>query len=150
MGTDFPRYEDFISVADVEKGSWIDDSIASLLGSVHGKALQVSHPSYLGCACCYYANCTEQSLFTTSAERKKTSDSGLRYYSDSRLSIFIKMLIAFLAVALLMIPVWLLIFVHMSATLMWVTVLLFVCAFLGVLSLFTAVKRQDVFFGGVM
>jgi hypothetical protein len=58
------------------------------------------------------------------------------------------MLIAFIAVALLMVPVWILVFAHMSATMMCFTVLLFVCAFLTVLSLFTAVKRQDVFLGG--
>ena len=60
------------------------------------------------------------------------------------------MLVAGSAVALLMIPVWLLILVDMHAVLMLVTVLLFVYAFLTVLSLFTAVKRQDVFFGGAM
>jgi hypothetical protein len=60
------------------------------------------------------------------------------------------MLVAFSAVALLMISVWPLILVDMSATLVLLIVLLFVCAFLTVLSLFTAVERQDVFFGGAM
>ena len=77
-----------------------------------------------------------------------TTDKRIEYYSDRRLATFIKLLVALFTVALLMIPVWLLILVHMSATWMLVTVLLFVCAFLAVLSLFTAVERQEVFFGG--
>jgi archaellum biogenesis protein FlaJ (TadC family) len=81
---------------------------------------------------------------------EKTTDKGIQYYSDSRLGVFVKMLVAFSTVGLLMVPVWILILVDMSATLMLVTVLLFVCAFLTVLSLFTAVKRQDIFFGGAM
>ena len=51
------------------------------------------------------------------------------------------MLVAGSAVALL-------ILVDLHAVFMLVTVLLFFCAFLTMLPLFTAVKRQDVFFGG--
>jgi cell division protein FtsL len=81
-------------------------------------------------------------------QRKKTSDRDILHHSDSRLGTFIKMLVAFIAVVLLMVPVWLLIFVNMSANMMVVTVLLFVYAFLGVLSLLTSVKRHEIFLGG--
>jgi len=122
------RCDDFISLLDTEEGSWLDDFIESVLTCFHRKLIQ--------------------SVFATAEERKKSSDLEVIYYSDNRLGTFIKMLIAFIAVALLMVPVWVLIFVHMSPTMMCLTVLLFVCAFLTLLSLFTVVKRQDIFLGG--
>lgn len=58
------------------------------------------------------------------------------------------MLLSFVAVVLLMAPVWILILVDLSGTMILVTVLVFVDAFLTVHSLFTVANRQDVFFGG--
>jgi uncharacterized membrane protein len=123
----FFRRKDFVSLVGVEEDSWFDDLVERLLIKLPGK---------IG-----------QNIFASSEQRAKTADHRVRFYDNSRLDTLIKIVVAFLSVALLMIPVWLLFVVKMSHTVMTVIVLLFVFVFAAVLSLFTTAKRQEVFFG---
>jgi uncharacterized membrane protein len=86
-------------------------------------------------------------LLKTDDERNKTSDPHINYYSPARLSAMSKIIPVFLAVALLLIPVFLLFLVRMSRGVMAVTALSFVFFFSLVLSTMTPAKVHEVFFG---
>ncbi|KAF8849170.1 hypothetical protein BDZ45DRAFT_697789 [Acephala macrosclerotiorum] len=84
-------------------------------------------------------------LFVKRADREKTSDKHLHYYSADRLGTFMKILIATTSIALLLIPVYIFMTRNLSATLMTSVILIFAFAFAASISFSTNARRHEVF-----
>ena len=81
----------------------------------------------------------------SAADRSKTDDDFLHYYSASRLGVLIKVIIAVASTTLLLIPIYLFLSQNMSTMKMASVTLIFALAFSIALSLATTARRQDVF-----
>lgn len=71
----------------------------------------------------------------------------IRYYSQGRLAFATKLLSVLLAVAVLLIPVFVLLWISLNRTWMTVTVLVSVMIFSTMLCLFTQIRIQEVLVG---
>ncbi|ESZ92783.1 hypothetical protein SBOR_6840 [Sclerotinia borealis F-4128] len=92
-----------------------------------------------------------QSLFCTSADRAKTDDPNLHYFSKSRKDTFITTLLVLVLLILLILPVFLLYRltehhnINLTYTVSIGVLLVFTLVFSAVLSLFTQAKRHEIF-----
>lgn len=94
-----------------------------------------------------YPESVFKKLLKTDREHKKTDDPNVNIYSSTRLSALGKVVGVSLAVALLLIPVFLLFLIPMTRGAMAVTALSFVFFFSLVVSTMTPAKIHEVFFG---
>lgn len=86
-----------------------------------------------------------QLLFIEPRERASTEDHLVRLWSKSRIDTFVRLVITFLAVALLMAPVVVLFSAQKSGPFKIAIILIFTLFFSAALSVFTKAKRHEVF-----
>lgn len=92
-----------------------------------------------------------QRIFCTKADREKTNDPNLHYYSKSRKDIFITAILTLVLLCLLILPVFILYrgtVIHnldVTYTASFGVLLVFTLVFSAVLSLFTQAKRHEIF-----
>jgi MFS superfamily sulfate permease-like transporter len=84
-------------------------------------------------------------LFVTPEDQEKTSDPYIHYYSEERLGTLIKVIIAVVSTALLLIPIYLFLSCNISLKWMASIVLFFSLVFATAVSVFTSARRQEVF-----
>lgn len=93
----------------------------------------------------------KQSLFCTSADREKTTDPNLHYFSKSRKDTFVTSLLVLVLILLLILPVFLLYRLSeqhnldITYTVSIGVLLIFTLVFSAVMSLFTQAKRHEIF-----
>lgn len=128
IGREDQRYikyaNDFVSVEEYEE-SWLDDRLHRFMGHCKKGILRY--------------------IFVSRADQAKTENPYIHYYSESRLGVFIKVIIAVVSIALLMIPVYVFLSVKLSTKVMASITLLFTFLFAAAVSVFTSARRQDVF-----
>ncbi|KAI9647713.1 hypothetical protein NHQ30_004099, partial [Ciborinia camelliae] len=123
--------EDLVTLREGREGAFLD--------TMTERFLQVFHCAFL------------QSLFCTSADREKTTDPNLHYYSKSRKDTFITSLLVLILLFLLILPVFLLyrLTEHHNLDITYTVsigvLLVFTLVFSAVLSLFTQAKRHEIF-----
>ncbi|TVY81623.1 hypothetical protein LSUE1_G004824 [Lachnellula suecica] len=115
---------DFVTLEQPEE-SWLDDVLHKLMGHCKKGILR--------------------DVFVSPDDQKKTSDPYVHYYSEARLGVLIKVIIAVASTALLLIPVYLFLTCNLSAKLMASITLIFVLVFSTAVSLLTEARRQEVF-----
>ncbi|KAI9817249.1 MAG: hypothetical protein M1827_001362 [Pycnora praestabilis] len=126
--TDFTFLEeDFVSLAHGQENSPFDGYVEDLIQKSPSRRLQ--------------------RIFSTPELLMKTDDDDIHYYSKERLGILVKVTVALLSVALLMIPVFLLFDLNSSDTVKLVIVLLFVLIFPVAIAAFTNAKYHEIFAG---
>jgi len=84
-------------------------------------------------------------IFVSRADRYKTSDPHVRYYSAERLGTLVKIIISVCSIALLLIPIYLFLTIDLSTEWMASITLIFAFLFATAMSLSTNAKRQEVF-----
>jgi len=84
-------------------------------------------------------------VFSNAEDQGKTSDEQVRYYSEDRLGVFIKIFVAFTSSALLLIPIYLFLTCTISTKVMASITLVFALIFATAVTLCTNARRQDVF-----
>ncbi|KAF7872143.1 hypothetical protein EAF04_003068 [Stromatinia cepivora] len=122
---------DLITLREGREGAFLD--------TLTERFLQVFHCAFL------------QSLFCTSADREKTTDPNLHYYSKSRKDTFVTSLLVLVLLLLLILPVFVLYRLtdhhnlDITYTVSIGVLLIFTLLFSAVLSLFTQAKRHEIF-----
>ena len=117
---------DFVTLAAEREDGWFDGLVEDCLTAVPCRFTKL--------------------LFSSKEQREKTDDKYVHYVSKKRLDVLIRILVMFMAVALLVVPVFILLKVnHGQGYMRVVVVLLFTGAFSVALSAFTKAKRHEVF-----
>lgn len=117
--------DDFIALCEQQEGSWFDGLIEDILSKIPCKMTRL--------------------LFTSADQRRKSCDPYVKYYSKSRIDLFVRIIVCLLAVALLVLPVVLLFAVPEKSALKIVVLLSFTLFFCVCISVFTKAKRHEVF-----
>jgi hypothetical protein len=134
---------DFVSLEEHE-GSWLDDFMHRIMGHCRKGILRVSSPRNRHTVYCVLIG-NLQNIFVTPDDQNKTKDPHVHYYSQQRLGILIKIVIAVASTALLLIPIYLFLTCSVSAKLMAMITLIFALIFATAVSVFTTARRQEVF-----
>ena len=109
----------------VAEGSWFDALIEDALSRIPCKLTRL--------------------LFTSADQRRKSPDPYIKYYSKSRIDLLVRVVVCFLAVALLVFPVAILLTIPASNVVKIVVLLSFTLFFCVCISAFTKAKRHEVF-----
>ncbi|KAH6683327.1 hypothetical protein B0J14DRAFT_144737 [Halenospora varia] len=115
---------DFVSLQHYED-SWLDDAMHRFMGYCKRGLLRC--------------------IFVTPADKSKTSNPKVHYYSSERLNAVIKIIIALAAATLLLIPVFLFLSVNLTPKTMAGLTLAFAFVFATSISVTTNARRQEVF-----
>lgn len=117
--------KDFVALTEPREGSWFDGAVEDVLSKIPCKLTRL--------------------LFIEPRERASTEDHLVRLWSKSRIDTFVRLVITFLAVALLMAPVVVLFSAQKSGPFKIAIILIFTLFFSAALSIFTKAKRHEVF-----
>ncbi|KAH0537357.1 hypothetical protein FGG08_005836 [Glutinoglossum americanum] len=117
--------QDFVTLAAEREDGWFDGLVEDALMSIPCRFTKI--------------------LFSSKSQREKTDDRYVHYVSKKRLDMLIRVLLMFFAVALLVVPVFILLVAKREGYLRVVIVLLFTGAFSMALSVFTKARRHEVF-----
>lgn len=144
--------EDLITLRDGREVAVLDSFIEKMLQLFHCSLLQVRPHFMLSVTkpnCCNWHDL--QRIFCTKADRERTTDPDLHYYSKSRKSYFVTAILTSVLLCLLIAPVVLLFKftvlndVAVTYTASMGVLLGFTLVFAAVLTLFTQAKRHEVF-----
>jgi hypothetical protein len=117
---------DFVTLAAEREDGWFDGLVEDCLTSIPCRFTKL--------------------LFSSREQQQKTDDKYVHYVSKKRLDVLIRALVMFMAVALLVVPVFVLLKLqHGQGYQRVVVILLFTGAFSIALSVFTKAKRHEVF-----
>ncbi|KAL3422729.1 hypothetical protein PVAG01_06885 [Phlyctema vagabunda] len=86
-----------------------------------------------------------RNIFVTPDDRNKTKNPNIRYYSEERLGVLIKIIIASVSTALLLVPIFIFLAVQCSPYLMALVTLIFSLLFATCVSTMTKARRHEVF-----
>ena len=117
--------DDFIALCEPPEGSWFDALIEDVLSKIPCKFTRL--------------------LFTSADQRRKSPDPYIKYYSKSRIDLLVRVVVCFLAVALLVFPVAVLLTIPETNVVKIVVLLSFTLFFCVCISVFTKAKRHEVF-----
>jgi hypothetical protein len=119
------RGADFVTLAAPQEDGWFDGLVEDVLTAIPCRFTKF--------------------LFSSPSQREKTDDKYVHYVSKKRLDLLIRILLMLLAVALLVVPVFILLAAKREGYLRVVVVVLFTGGFSVALSVFTKAKRHEVF-----
>ncbi|OCL11263.1 hypothetical protein AOQ84DRAFT_386949 [Glonium stellatum] len=117
--------KDFVALTDPREGSWFDGVVEDVLSKIPCKLTRV--------------------FFIEPRARRSTEEHLVRLWSKSRIDTFVRLIITFLAVVLLMAPVVVLFEGTSSGPVKIIIILVFTLFFSAALSIFTRAKRHEVF-----